>query len=777
MMSLMQKHTDPTYLRTIYGGLVSGSLHKDKTSALPASLVGIYEEALPPESNVNKRKKFLEFFAVWALLKKEVSAAFVSHLLGWTEKRVLDYTVLYSKWFNAPLTGKYILYHERFRSFVLQKISHAQFAACNETIIKLGKTALETLSGDEWEQYALEHLSTHLLIQAMESKDATALKTLAYSAIYWNRQVEKSNGFEWSKRMLNDMMLWASKFDEGEVIECALYKLDLHNQEQNAFGDIFKLIDSNDFYTAAERSKYFGDNSLLGRKRKIGLLILLLHKPFKALDDIAFSECAEIVRQLAELDSDGIDIYSLFNDEFLFKISSFLSDNSIDIPQVLLNKNEIETSNKITDERNAEDSHRDLFNQIIDLLSNVGIETQQLDNFIHVSLEKKLDVVCQLVDEMEQIKALKINKFNSLLCKLADLLLRNKVTYLEPISRRFKLGITTKSLEFNSFLENWTKHAIDNEQWDLATEIVEYCVDIQLKVRLICRVSLKLNQDRLSVFLNRFLPQIQVDDKTIDLIFFTGSQFDCWQSKNNPFFRCGLSLKMESSPVIKHEQLLKAINFTDPNADSLFIENLAVLSDNHISNLANNSNVREFVLHKMMIGTLSMLLKKGSAVLVTERIMQLYKLIGDLEDWLLLISDLIGDEAIPLLNREGLPRELAKFVDNLIYEEYIFDLPERQKRRIIESNFTFLKYVYQFNSKQDDWQLLLTELKIESALQENKGSILNTIEIDSIRYCEGLVRKIPIGSMQEIYDFTKELVLFSRFNIYFPGENSRLLQM
>ena len=70
--------TDPTYLRTIYDGLVSGSLHRDNTSALPAGLVGIYEEALPPESNVNKRKKFLEFFVVWALLKKEVSAAFDS---------------------------------------------------------------------------------------------------------------------------------------------------------------------------------------------------------------------------------------------------------------------------------------------------------------------------------------------------------------------------------------------------------------------------------------------------------------------------------------------------------------------------------------------------------------------------------------------------------------------------------------------------------------------------------------------------------------------------
>ena len=56
--------TDPTYLRTIYDGLLLGTLHKDNASALPMGLVGMYEEALPPASNVNERKKFLDFFSV-----------------------------------------------------------------------------------------------------------------------------------------------------------------------------------------------------------------------------------------------------------------------------------------------------------------------------------------------------------------------------------------------------------------------------------------------------------------------------------------------------------------------------------------------------------------------------------------------------------------------------------------------------------------------------------------------------------------------------------------
>ena len=43
---------DPTYLRTIHDGLLSGIIHKDNASTLPIGLIGIYEDALPPASNV-----------------------------------------------------------------------------------------------------------------------------------------------------------------------------------------------------------------------------------------------------------------------------------------------------------------------------------------------------------------------------------------------------------------------------------------------------------------------------------------------------------------------------------------------------------------------------------------------------------------------------------------------------------------------------------------------------------------------------------------------------
>ena len=271
------KMIDPTYLRTIHDGLLSGNIHKVNASTLPIGLIGIYEDALPPASNVSERKKFLEFFAVWALLKKEVSAVFVVPLLeGWTEEQVLDYISKYSKWFNSPVSGKYVLYHERIRSFLLQKVSHGHFIACNESLIKKCQTALQAKSGEECEYYALEHLSLHLLIQAMESKDAAALKTLAYDTAHWNRQVEISKGFEWSKRLLNDMMLWASKYDDEEVIECALNKVDLHHQEQNDAPRIVELVAQNDIETALQRIEAFGGNDKEGIQRKFILYMLCL---------------------------------------------------------------------------------------------------------------------------------------------------------------------------------------------------------------------------------------------------------------------------------------------------------------------------------------------------------------------------------------------------------------------------------------------------------------------------------------------------------------------
>ncbi len=273
----MQKQIEPTYLRYIFDSLSLNTIHKDNISALPEGLIGMYEEAFSNEQNVSSRERFLKFFTAWSLLKKEVSTTLMADLLDWEEWEVIDFLSVYTKWFNSPSSGKYLLYHERLRVFFLQKISSHQLNQTNQTIISKCQLALEQRNADEWEVYALEHLPSHLLIAAMQSEsDGAVFKKLVYDTSYWNRQLEINKGYDWSKKMLNQSMTWAAKQNTDELIECALNKIDLHHMEQNDAPRIVELVAQNDIERALQRIESFGGNDKEGLQRKFILYMLCL---------------------------------------------------------------------------------------------------------------------------------------------------------------------------------------------------------------------------------------------------------------------------------------------------------------------------------------------------------------------------------------------------------------------------------------------------------------------------------------------------------------------
>jgi hypothetical protein len=294
---------DPSYLRSIRDGIITGNIEANNNVALPDGLVGLYDQELfPPSMKWKERKETLQLFLVFALAQKEISADFAAQVLGdmWynlsnenTSKeekrlqRVNDLIQLHSKRFGSAGGGKYRLYHERFRVYVLQKVSQQDITQFNDKFISLCETALETISEKdipEKESYALEFISTHFFISAMQgeteclNKDqATALKKYAYDQRFWERQVKASKGFEWSKHMLNQMMSWASKFnEEDEVIECALSKVDLYHQEQNDAPRIVQLVADGDLETALDRIEKFGGGDKEGLQRKFILYMLCL---------------------------------------------------------------------------------------------------------------------------------------------------------------------------------------------------------------------------------------------------------------------------------------------------------------------------------------------------------------------------------------------------------------------------------------------------------------------------------------------------------------------
>jgi len=270
-------YIDPTYLRYIVDGLANKFIQQEHIASLPQGLMGMYEESIPAEQNIRQREKFLQFFSVWALLKKEVSTSFVADLLNWKEQEVIDYISVYSKWFNNPASGTYILYHERLRAYLLSKITSDQLNQTNQKIIRFCQHALESRKGDEWETYALEHLPAHLLAPAMQDEvQGVIFRNLVYNTAYWNRQLENSKGYDWSKKMLNLALVWAAKQNTDELIECALNKIDLHYMEQNDAPRIIELVAQNDIETALQRIESFGGNDKDGLYRKFTLYMLCL---------------------------------------------------------------------------------------------------------------------------------------------------------------------------------------------------------------------------------------------------------------------------------------------------------------------------------------------------------------------------------------------------------------------------------------------------------------------------------------------------------------------
>jgi hypothetical protein len=294
---------DPSYIRSIRDGIINGNIEANNIEALPDGLAGLYDQELfPPTMKWKDRKETLHFFLVFAIAQKEISADFVSNILGeeWCKvladekettedkrlKKVNDLVQLHSKRFSSAGGGKYRLYHERFRVYVLQKVSEEDIDQFNHKFIELCKTALNLNSEKdipEKESYALEFISTHFFISAMQGEkeclnkeQAAALKKYAYDQQFWERQVKASKGFEWSKKMLGEMMSWASKFDDEEVIECALNKVDLYHQEQNDAPRIVQLVADGVVEIALDRIGAFGGDDQVSLQRKFILYMLCL---------------------------------------------------------------------------------------------------------------------------------------------------------------------------------------------------------------------------------------------------------------------------------------------------------------------------------------------------------------------------------------------------------------------------------------------------------------------------------------------------------------------
>jgi hypothetical protein len=173
---------DPSYIRSIREGIINGNIEANNQEALPDGLVGLYDKELfSPSLKWKERRETLQFFLVFALAQKEISADFASAILGdeWfnlhnddeskEEKRLLkvsELIQLHSKRFSSAGGGKYRLYHERFRLYILQKVAISDIKTFNEKfIIFLNNKAVLATTEDKF--YKLNYLLTHQSISML----------------------------------------------------------------------------------------------------------------------------------------------------------------------------------------------------------------------------------------------------------------------------------------------------------------------------------------------------------------------------------------------------------------------------------------------------------------------------------------------------------------------------------------------------------------------------------------------------------------------------------
>jgi tetratricopeptide (TPR) repeat protein len=267
---------EPSYLRYIHDGLEKGKLHPDNAAALPEGITGLYEEAFEESKPARERQKLLDNFAIWALLKKEVSAQFVAEILEVPTQEIIDFIATYSSWFTSPESGKYQLYHERLKVYLLQKLSAKELDTLHEKLIVRLEQAIDEQKEDEFELYGLEFLSYHLLVEGFVRKTGTKLLTFTKNNTVWDRQIQLSNKFEWSKKGIHHAASWTSKHDNEENIFCYLDLVELHHKEQNDAESIVRLVAENKIDLALERITAFGGPSKEEKQRQFILFMLCL---------------------------------------------------------------------------------------------------------------------------------------------------------------------------------------------------------------------------------------------------------------------------------------------------------------------------------------------------------------------------------------------------------------------------------------------------------------------------------------------------------------------
>ena len=266
----MQK-IEPTYLRYVYDGLSKGSISSNNPTSLPIGFIGLFEDEFPSSMPLGERMSLLNRLALCALLKGPVSIEMISDVLNEDPDSTKALIDTYSKWFNSPDPGKYVLFHDRLRTYLLQKLSNHEVQDLNEKLISYLENVIHNGGLLEAESYALEHLSTHLYIEsALDEKNLDRLFNFTNDENIWKRQINLSNEYKWSQKGIKLAMKESARQKaEKKLIHSCVNSLSLVNDEKNNAKQIIDLVVNGHFEQALSRLEIFN-------KEELTIIILLI---------------------------------------------------------------------------------------------------------------------------------------------------------------------------------------------------------------------------------------------------------------------------------------------------------------------------------------------------------------------------------------------------------------------------------------------------------------------------------------------------------------------
>ena len=291
---------EPSYLRYVYDGLSKGSISSNNPTSLPIGFIGLFEDEFPPSMPLVERMSILNRLATWALLKGPVSIEMVSEILDEHPDNTKALIDTYSKWFNSPEPGKYVLYHDRLRTYLLQKLSNHEVQDLNETLISYLENALNSEGLKEAELYALEHLSTHMLVESQMGNNYDRLHEFVNQEDLWKRQISTSSEYKWSLTAVQNTIFESARRNiEINALEASVNSIKLMEQEEGGVEATLNFLDNGDYIISLKRVQNWG------LQRKLNIFLLMLYDlTIGHLNKKSFKKeaCLAIIDELKKVD-------------------------------------------------------------------------------------------------------------------------------------------------------------------------------------------------------------------------------------------------------------------------------------------------------------------------------------------------------------------------------------------------------------------------------------------------------------------------------------------